>query len=189
MEPIKDVSDVLLYLKKVLEGANDVHLNVRLKTHANELTTLLPRGEYLKLKFNPIEFARKKLIESSIEYIENSSSVRYEQYLMTFSDEALTDEGEIKSNWFGKIFNGILENLLQGDASGFSKGIGRYLKKNQGDLPILSENTTDLLYFAESVFNRDKKISTAIITEISAYFDKQGMVIAEIENLKKDLGL
>ena len=93
MEPIKDVSDVLLYLRKVLEGANDVHLNVWLKTHAHELTSLLPRGEYLRLKFNPIEFARKKLIESSIEYIENSPSVRYEQYLMTFSDEALTDEG------------------------------------------------------------------------------------------------
>ena len=189
MEPIKDVSDVLLYLRKVLEGANDVHLNVWLKTHAHELTSLLPRGEYLRLKFNPIEFARKKLIESSIEYIENSPSVRYEQYLMTFSDEALTDEGEIKSNWFGKIFNGILKSFLQGDFSSFSEGIRRYLKKNQGDLPILSESTTDLLYFAESVFKRDKNISAAIIAEISAYFDKQGIVIAEIENLKKDLGI
>ena len=53
----------------------------------------------------------------------------------------------------------------------------------------MSESTTDLLYFAESVFKRDKNISAAIIAEVSAYFDKQGIVIAEIENLKKDLGI
>ena len=189
MEPIKDVSDVLFYLKTVLEGKNNVHLNIWLKKHANELSTLLQRSEYLKLKFNPIDFARRKLVESAVEFIENSSLVKYEQYLMTFSDEALTDDGEIKSNWFGKVFNGVLKSLLQGDRSGFAEAMEKYLKKNQGDLPILSENTTDLLYFAESTLNHNKEISIAIMVEIAAYFSKRGIVVVEIENLKKTLGI
>lgn len=185
MEQTKSIDDVLHYLKTVLEGSNKIHLNVWLKLNQNALSSILPRGEYLRLKHTPLEFARKGLQKKSISFVENKSRSRYEEYLMTFSDAALTKDGDIKRDWFGRIFGGILMGYFSGDFLEFKKDVYRFLQKKQGNSLILTEDVIDLLYFAETTFVHDRKLSVVIINLMADFFKEKEISIVEIENSKK----
>ena len=173
----------------VLEGRNDIHLNVWLKNNQNEISKILSRADYLKIKYEPIKFGKNKLKEKSISFIENKDRSRYEQYLMTFSNEALTNDGEIKKDWFEKIFDGVLKKLISGDSIGFSRDMDKFLQKHQGDHPVLKEITSDLLYFAETNYFDNREIALAIIASVEDFLRKKEVGISEIEGIKRDLDI
>lgn len=185
MEQIKSIDEILIYLKNLLEGRSTVHVNVWIKYNSEAISNLLSRNDYLKIKFDPIEFAREFLKKSFITYSENKNHSRYENYLMTFAAEALTNDGNIKEEWFNKVFDGALKNFTSGNIVLFKKDINKYLQRMQGSSSILTEGTSDLLYFAETISTQNKKLSIAIVESISEFFYKKGLLVSEVDRIKE----
>lgn len=88
--PVNDVSDVLHYLHSVLEGRNG-NVNRWLTQNKEVLKTLFSGPEMARLKFTPIEFARKLLAKHSVAFGENEARTRRETFLLGYADECLDD--------------------------------------------------------------------------------------------------
>ncbi|MFA9949980.1 hypothetical protein [Dentiradicibacter hellwigii] len=189
MEKINGKKDILEYLKTLLEGSNIIHANKWIINNQEALKKFLTRSEYLKIKFEPIKFAKAYLAENLIKYKENIPHCRYEEYLMTFTDAALQQDGSLKEDWYSKIFDGVFLPFFLGNKKGTEVKIQSYLKKHQGKKSILSTNVIDLIFFAEMISTQNIELSKLIIESISNYFANINILFTEVENAKINIYL
>ena len=182
--PVNDVSDVLHYLHSFLEGRNEQHVNRWLEQNKEVLKTLFSGPEMARLKFTPIEFARKLLAKHSVAFEENIARTRRETFLLGYADECLDAAGELRADHYGRIFDGLLRDFLAGDEPAGRQRVLRFLQTHQAkDAPLLAEPVQDLLYFAESELPYHPEWSGAIVLAMKAYFDGQQNSMQEVERV------
>lgn len=186
---VHELDDVLRYLHSVLEGRNHLHLNRWLRLNAEPLRTLFSRPELARLKFDSIEFARKLLAKHSLAYAENTERTRRETYLLSMSDEFLDETGELRADYYQRIFDGLLCDFLAGVERGGRQRIAQYLHEHQReDQPLLAEPVADLLFFAERELEFQPELSRAIVLVMKEYFDRQEISMQEVDRVVAQLG-
>jgi len=187
MEQIKSSQDVLEYLKSLLEGSNSIHANRWLTHNESALQKILNRSDYLRLKFEPIKFSRNFLAENSVDYVENAPHTKYENFLLSFADEALQEDGSLRHDWYLKIFDGILCSFINGNQENSRKNIFGYLKRHQGERDFIDEKTVDLIFFAESIKSQDGDLAKFLVSAVDDYLKERGLFFSEIESAKKEI--
>lgn len=181
-----DDLDISGYLKSLLEGKSDVYFHAWFSNHSSEIERLLPRAEYLKLKFDPLSFARKRLETEGVACVPNESAIAYQEFLLTFASDLLDEKGDLRRDELLSLFDGIPSDYYCADRSEVVGKIERYLERHQEkDSEILSQDVVDLLYFFQSMDYADPDFSKFGIAAIQEYFERVGLRFSEIDSSAK----
>jgi hypothetical protein len=160
----------LTFLKNMLEGKNDFTFFAWLKKHEAEVKQCLPRAQFLRLKFTPIDEACTLLKERDISFTINPLAVKQERYLMNMHASFLDENGYVKPEQKAKLFDGAIGLLMQNDLAAGKQMIEKQLQKiAKKKLPARADELEDLLGFADIEFTLgDAAIGKCILQLIAA---------------------
>lgn len=100
------------FFKQILEGKALYAFGVYLKKHEQSLKKQLPRGQFLRLKFKPLEEIEIILQQNNITYQLNPQAIKREKYLLCFHDSVLDENGFPTAAFEASLFNGAAHDFL-----------------------------------------------------------------------------
>lgn len=180
MEQIKQ--NLIKYLKAMLEGTTTIHFKGWFGQNQNEFRTILSAPQFARLKFMPIEFAEKYLIENEIDYEKNENAIALEIFLMNFSSDLIDANGNLKKDKLAKVYDGIVDKYQSGRFNDVEVSINKILKKSNGIESFLTEDTSGLLYFVEVLAYQDKDMSKFFLRTIYEFFKNINLEFSEINH-------
>lgn len=104
----------LAYFKDLFEGRAEVSWNAWFKQNAEQLAQLLPRGEFLRLKFQKLDEAERLLKQAGVDYAP-SPMLKREKLYSLLHESVLDEKGRPKEGYDRGHYNGAFGHFYDGN--------------------------------------------------------------------------
>lgn len=185
MNNITTKDEVLIMLKSFLEGTNDCSFKKWFGDNESYLKLLLPRAEFLRLKFEPFAYAGQQLTKHNIAVNLNQTSLNRQYFLFHLSPNLLDEMGELDFNAFLEINDGLPKAFFNHNLDKFYQIIKNTLDNAQPNFDRLSDETSDFLFFIEICHFAYPEFALAMIDEVIQYFNNNDVYFTEILEIKQ----
>lgn len=158
----------LAYFKSLFEGRAAISWNAWFKLHEHELSQLLSRVDFLRLKFEKLDEAEKLLNNAGISFTK-SPQARREKYYSFLHDSVLDETGRPSEAFRRKAYGGAMGLLRDGDVKNGKAKLLTYVKKAlRRPIQEKIEQIQDLCYEGTLEFEcGDKQAGIAILQVIA----------------------
>lgn len=183
MNPIENETELQAFFVRFMGGECSHRAKKWVRLLRPDLERLLGRVNYIKLKFQPVQFVRSYLVHRSIAHT-NALNEAMETRVLGVASEFLDEWGNLQNNYYAQVFDGAPADLLRGDLSAFQRKLNALLQM-QGDAPVLADDLVDLCFVAVQEQAIHPALSQAIAQAMVQHFNAQGQFYNEVTDLEK----
>lgn len=172
------------YFKKLLQGEADVSFKVYWAKHCADLESALPRVQFLRLKFSPIDEMQAILTDAGVEYLPSQAAIARERYYLTFADSALDERGRLKPEHALIMFGGAVAEFHSKHLDEAATRLRTYIGPlASAASPAQLEKLRDVIFFAEiEAKYGDQDVSEFLFAELEV-FASEDPAVAELKNV------
>jgi hypothetical protein len=119
----------LNYFRDLLEGRAEESWNAWFRRHEADLAQELPRAEFLRLKFNKLDEAERRLGAAGVPFTPDPVAARRERYYALLHHSVLDERGRPREAFRRKAYGGAFGQLLDGEVEAAQATLAKYVRR------------------------------------------------------------
>ncbi len=158
----------LEYFRQLLQGEATVSFRAYWNEYQKNLEECLPRAQFLRLKFSPMEEMQSILESQNVSFRADARAIAREKYFFAFDSSALDEKGRLKAEFKRSLFSGAIGDFYDGQAHLASEKLNKYIGSPR-EIATASQvaKFQDLVYFADIELEYgDKALGTFLMDVI-----------------------
>ena len=183
MTPIENETELQAFFVRFMAGECSHRATKWVRLLRPDLERLLGRVNYIKLKFQPVQFVRSHLAHRSIAH-SNALNEAMETRVLGMAPDFLDEWGNLRANYYAQVFDGAPADLRKGDLPAFQRKLNALLQA-QRDAPVLADDLGDLCFFALQEQTIHPQLSQASAQAMVQHFNAKGHLYNEVTDLEK----